>query len=235
MRTHRWAAATALTCLALSGLAAAPASAAGPSSEGSAAPVLDEAFVRASHQGHLTEIAAGEDGRKHAVSPCVRETGAALVRDHTRMDASTKALAEKLGVDLPPAPTAEQQALLAGLMAEHGKAGYDAAWLTALAGAHEKTLDRIDTQIAKGKNAQVIAAAKAVRPIVASHLDMVRGGTCHYTTGPKAIHAGAGGQSATLAAGVPVAVAVPVLAVGGLVVAAGAFWAAARLRRNDNR
>ncbi|WP_256103281.1 DUF4142 domain-containing protein [Streptomyces sp. ODS05-4] len=269
-RTHRWAA-TALTTLALTGMAAGPASADAPSAraaDGSGA-ILDTAFLRVSHQGHLTEIAAGEDARKQASSACVRDIGAALVRDHTRMDADTRALADRLGVDLPAAPSAEQQEMLAGLMGRHGGAGYDAHWLTALTGAHEKTLTRIDAQLARGKDAQVTAAAKAVRPVVASHLDMVRGGKCRHSDGtgsgqepggtpesapprkpgqshdsggshssgdsaaPKAIHAGNGGQAATLAAGVPVAVAVPVLAVGGILVAAGAFWAASRLRRHD--
>ncbi|MDN3296924.1 DUF4142 domain-containing protein [Streptomyces ficellus] len=226
-RTHRWAA-TAFTCLALTGIAAGPAFAGGTDT------ATDSAFLRAAHQGNLAEIAAGQDAQKNATTACVKKVGAVLVRDHTKLDADTKALANKLGVDLPVAPTKEQQEKLAEVMAKAGTKAYDAAWLRVQAAAHEKTLARIDNQIAHGKNAQITAAAKAARPVVAMHLDMVRGGECRAGHAPKAIHAGNGGQAA-LAAEVPVALAVPAVAVGGVIVAAGAFWAAARMRRNDNR
>lgn len=71
-----------------------------------AAPVSDQdtAFVRAAHQGNLTEIAAGQDAQTHAASACVKEVGDVLVRDHTKLDADLKALAGKLGISLPAAP-----------------------------------------------------------------------------------------------------------------------------------
>ncbi|WP_235023846.1 DUF4142 domain-containing protein [Streptomyces sp. WAC05374] len=234
-RTHRWAA-TAFTCLALTGIAAGPALAAAPADGATSGHPTDAGFLRASHQGNLTEIAAGKDAQKNATTDCVKKVGKVLVRDHTKLDADTRALADKLGVDLPVAPSKEQQDTLAAVMAKAGTKAYDKAWLDAQAAAHEKTLARIDNQIANGHNAQVTAAAKAARPVVAMHLDMVRGGECHAASAPHAIHAGNGGQAATnLAADVPVVLAVPALAVGGVLVAGGAFWAASRIRRNDNR
>ncbi|GAA2478363.1 DUF4142 domain-containing protein [Streptomyces gobitricini] len=234
-RTHRWAA-TAFTCLALTGIAAGPALASAPADGSATATATDAAFLRASHQGNLTEIAAGKDAQKNATTDCVKHVGQVLVRDHTKLDADTRALADKQGVDLPVAPSKEQQDMLADVMSKAGTKAYDAAWLDAQAAAHEKTLARIDHQITHGKNAQVTAAAKAARPVVAMHLDMVRGGKCHAAATPKAIHAGDGGQVATsLAAEVPVALAVPAVALGGVLVAGGAFWAASRMRRNDNR
>ncbi|WP_228974862.1 DUF4142 domain-containing protein [Streptomyces sp. DH12] len=232
MRTHHFWAATALTCLSLSGIAAAPALADGASP-------TDSAFLRAAHQGNLTEIAAGRDAQKNATTACVKKVGGVLERDHTKLDAATKALADKQGVDLPVAPSAEQQQILADVMAKAGSSAYDDAWLKAQDAAHVKTLGMIDHQIAAGRNAEVTAAAKAARPIVAHHHSMVRGGTCHdgaATTVPKTIHAGSGGQVALAADdGVPAFVAVPAMAVGGVLVAGAAFWAAGRIRRHDTR
>ncbi|MET9802814.1 DUF4142 domain-containing protein [Streptomyces sp. NPDC006368] len=231
---QRWAA-TAFACLALSGIAVG---AAGPAfADGNAALPTDNAFLRASHQGNLAEIAAGKDAQKNATTACVKHVGGVLVRDHTKLDAATKSLADKLGVDLPVAPTPEQQETLANVMKKAGTSAYDAAWLDAQAAAHEKTLARIDHQVSHGRNAEVTAAAKAARPVVAMHLGMVRGGTCReHAAEPKTIHAGNGGQAATaLASDVPVLVAVPAVALGGLLVAGGAFWAANRIRRNDGR
>jgi putative membrane protein len=229
MRTHRWAA-TALTCLTLSGIAAAPALAAD-------APPTDYALLRAAHQGNLTETAAGRDARKNATTACVKKVGGVLERDHTKLDAAVRALADKLGVDLPAAPTPEQQQTLAALMAKAGTSAYDPAWLKAMDAAHTKTLAMLDHQIAEGKDAEITAGAKAVRPIVAHHLAMVRGGTCHEdaVAVPDRIHAGSGGQVALADEGVPVFVAVPAMAIGGVLVAGGAFWAAGRIRRNDVR
>ncbi|GAA4919307.1 DUF4142 domain-containing protein [Streptomyces coeruleoprunus] len=234
MRMHRWAG-TALTCFALTGIPAGPAV---------AVDHVDNAFLRASHQSNLAEIALSQDAKKNATTSCVKEVAAKLEADHRKLDADTKALSDKLGVDLPVAPTAEQQQTLADVMAKAKTPAYDAAWLKTQEAAHEKSLARIDGQIAEGRNAEITAAAKAARPVVAGHLEMVRGGTCHAgstgigtgTTGttPKRIHTGNGGQ-AELAADVPVFVTVPAVALGGVLVAAGAFWAAGRIRRNDPR
>ncbi|MFV2121916.1 DUF4142 domain-containing protein [Streptomyces sp. Act-28] len=229
MRTHRWAA-TALTCLTLSGIAAAPALAAD-------GPPTDYAFLRASHQGNLTEITAGRDAQKNATTACVKKVGGVLEHDHTKLDAAVRALADKLGVDLPAAPSPEQQKVLADVMAKAGTGAYDTAWLKAQDAAHTKTLGMIDHQIAEGKDAEVTAAAKAARPVVAHHLSMVRGGTCHEhtATAPHSIHAGSGGQVALADEGVPAFVAIPAMTIGGVLVAGAAFWAAGRIRRNDLR
>ncbi|WP_051806703.1 DUF4142 domain-containing protein [Streptomyces sp. NRRL F-2664] len=168
----RWLTTAALVA-ALAGAGLAPAAAApAPGSS-------DAEFVRVSHQGNLAEIAAGQDAQKHASSTCVKDVGAALVRDHTKLDAELSALAKKGNVTLPAAPTQEQQAVLKGVQAKAGSLQYDKAWLTAQEAAHTKTLALIDKQISQGTDAETTAAAKKSRPVVAMHLDMVRGGTCH--------------------------------------------------------
>ncbi|WP_262386855.1 DUF4142 domain-containing protein [Streptomyces sp. TRM49041] len=228
-RTHRWAA-TALTSFALTGIAAAPALATDHMP-------TDNAFLRAAHQGNLTVIAASQDAGKNATTECVKKVAGVLERDHTKLDAATRALADRLGVDLPIAPTAEQQKDLAAVMSKAGTGAYDAAWLKAQDDAHTKTLAMIDHQVAQGKTMEITAAAKAARPVIERHHTMVRGGTCHAgaTAVPKKIHAGNGGQVAVAAGGVPAFIALPAMAVGGVLIAGGAFWAASRIRRNDVR
>lgn len=139
----------------------------------------DTAFVRSAHQGNLAEIAAGQDAQKHAMTSCVKDVGATLVTDHQKLDADLKALAAKSDMTLPTTPTSEQQQELRAVQEEAGTAGYDAAWLTLQEAAHTKTLALIDTQIRTGSDEAVTDAAEKARPVVAMHLDMVRGGTCH--------------------------------------------------------
>lgn len=163
-----------------------------------AAPVSDQdtAFVRAAHQGNLTEIAAGQDAQTHAASACVKEVGDVLVRDHTKLDADLKALAGKLGISLPAGPSAAQNQELASVREKAGSSAYDAAWLKMGEAGHVKTLALIDQEVKSGANAEVVAAAQAARPVVAMHLKMVEGGTCHAGMEAGTIHAGNGGQIA---------------------------------------
>ncbi|MFJ6940402.1 DUF4142 domain-containing protein [Streptomyces sp. NPDC101132] len=162
--------AVVLTSAGLSAVAAAP-------SPGS----TDAQYVRTAHQGNLAEIAAGQDAQKNAEDTCVKDVGAALVRDHTDLDATISRLAEKGGVSLPDTMTQEQQTALDNVKATAGSPAYDAAWLTAQEDAHTKTLALIDHQISQGTDTETTDAAKKARPVVAKHLDMVRGGTCNAT------------------------------------------------------
>ncbi|MGW0366106.1 DUF4142 domain-containing protein [Streptomyces sp. NPDC002990] len=168
----------AVISLAVTGLSvpqAMAASAAAPAVVGS----QDVAFATMAHQGNLAEIAAGQDAQKNATTSCVKEVGAVLVRDHNKLDADLATLAKQEGITLPTAPTAEQRAALADVQSKAGSRAYDQAWLAVQQDAHTKTLGLIDQEIRQGQDPDVIQAARDARPVVAMHLDMVRGGTCN--------------------------------------------------------
>ncbi|MET9468006.1 DUF4142 domain-containing protein [Streptomyces sp. NPDC006544] len=158
---------------AASGVCGPAAMAAGPSG------YQDSTYVRSAHQGNLAEIAAGSDARTNATTSCVKDVGAKLVTDHQKLDTDLKALAAQSEMTLPTTPTAEQQQKLKAVQDKAGSAGYDQAWLADQEAAHTKTLALIDTQIRAGTDPAVTQSAEKARPVVAMHLDMVRGGTCH--------------------------------------------------------
>jgi putative membrane protein len=218
--------AAAVAAVALSGISAPQALA------GAAVSGHDEMFLMRAHQGNLAEIAAGHDAQKNATSACVKHVGAVLVRDHTKLDTDVKMLADKLDVTLPTSPSAEQKKELAAVQAKAGGPAYDAAWLTTQDAAHRKTLTLIDREIKAGQNAEVVAAARTARPVVAMHLDMVRGGTCHAVKEAGTVHAGTGGHLA--ATGDSPATTVG-MAGGGLLVAAGAAWLLHARRRSAHQ
>ncbi|MFI6858262.1 DUF4142 domain-containing protein [Streptomyces sp. NPDC050416] len=183
----------------------------------------DELFMMQAHQGNLAEIAAGQDAQKNATTSCVKNVGAVLVRDHSKLDWDLKMLAGKLNVTLPGSPSAEQKKELAAVQAKAGSPAYDAAWLTTQDAAHRKTLALIDQELKGGKNAEVKAAARSARPVVAMHLDMVRGGASHAGKDAGMVRAGSGGHLA--AADSPLAtVGAAGMASGGLLAAVGAVW-----------
>ncbi len=224
---HRTRTSAALTLTALCGVlpAAAPAFAAGPSTQ-------DTSFVRAAHQGNLAEIAAGKDAANHATTACVRQVAAKFVTDHTKLDSDVRALARKLNVSLPSGPSAAQRRSLAAVQRKAGTSGYDAAWLKLQSAAHTETLAMIDREISSGSSSAAVAAAKATRPVVKMHLAMVSGGTCHTPGASTAVHAGV----ATGAAGGGSTMSVAALgAVGGLTAAAAAWYLRSRRRATAGR
>ena len=198
----------------------------------------DKMFAAQARQGNLAEIAAGHDARKNATTKCVRHAGDVLVRDHSKLDADLKRLARKLHVKLPGSPSARQKKELAAVRAKAGSRAYDAAWLTAQDAAHRKTLVLIDRELKAGKNAEVKAAARTARPVVARHLDMVRGGTCHTAGHAGTVRAGAGGQLAadtSLISDDSLAVTGALSMLGGLLAAGGAAWSWRTRRRSAER
>ncbi|MGW0536833.1 DUF4142 domain-containing protein [Streptomyces sp. NPDC003032] len=222
----------AAVAVALSGISAPYAFAAGVGAQ-------DEMFTKRAHQGNLAEIAAGQDAGRNATTECVKHAGGVLVRDHSKLDADLKTLAGKLNVTLPGSPSPQQKKELAAVQAKAGGPAYDAAWLTAQDAAHRKTLALIDQELKAGRNAEVKAAARAARPVVAMHLDMVSGGTCHAAKNAGTVRAGGGGHLAAAEvalAGEGSLAAAGVLSVaGGLLAAGGAAWSWRTRHRSAQR
>ncbi|MDI3330565.1 MAG: DUF4142 domain-containing protein [Micrococcus sp.] len=170
----------AISILAAVLLVASPASAE-PSEQ-------DATWMAAAHQSNLAEIAAGNAAREHGTTEAVQNMGFVLVEEHQTLDAELTAAAEQLGVELPAAPSAEQQAALKAVMAKKGEA-FDAAWIASQIEGHRMTLAAGREEIASGSDPTVIALAEEAGPIVQSHLDSLlemSGGT------PGAVPSGLG-------------------------------------------
>lgn len=163
---------------------------AGPAS---AAPTKqDTTWMAAAHQSNLTEIAAGKAAAQKATSTGVKNAAAMFVTMHTDLDAKLTAAAKQLGVTLPAAPSADQQATLARVGALSG-ATFDTAWVASQIAGHKMAIAATQTELASGSDATVLGLAKAALPIIEGHLVTVNAlaGT------PAAVHAGTGGQAAT--------------------------------------
>jgi putative membrane protein len=158
----------------------------------------DRAFLVAAHQSNLAEIAAGTAAQKQATTSVVREHGQIFIRDHTRLDANVQQVAKTLGVQLPSAPNATQQAQLAAVSAKSGSA-FDSAWLTQQLASHRASLALGNTELAAGSDPTVKGLATASAPVVKSHLAMLEQAT---GTSPTGVNAGTGGQAATAPGGI---------------------------------
>lgn len=133
-----------------------------------AEPAPDAAFLRATHQGDLAEIAGGEIARTRGVSPRVRALGARFVRDHTAIEDHLTAVARAAGVALPDTPTAAQLAL-AKQYRSVPAAAFDRLYLRTQLKAHEEALAAGKAELAGGQDARVKGLVSFAAPLVEAH------------------------------------------------------------------
>lgn len=190
-----------------------PASAAAPNAQ-------DTTFLRASHQSNLAEIATGQLAQRKGDSDAVKQLGARLVADHTRLDRAGGQVAARLNVDLPDAVNAEQRAVARRLQAASG-AQFDALFLAAQMESHLKAMRLGEAELARGSDATVKKLASDAAPVIAAHHELVE--EAGRALGiPTSVNSGSGG-TATAPRSYP-AGALGLLGLGVLLVLLGAGY-----------
>jgi len=182
-----FAAVLATGVAALTLLAAAPAQAA-PSQQ-------DTAFLQAAHQSNLAEIAGGGLAQQKGQSQQVKDLGARFVADHTTLDNSLKQVAQALGVSLPDAPNADQQALAARYQAASG-ADFDALFISTQMDAHMAAMRNGQTELAQGSDPQAKQVAQTAAPVISAHHDQLTAAARALGL-PTRVDSGSGGEAAT--------------------------------------
>jgi putative membrane protein len=150
-----------------SGSAAAPAESA-TASGSSVVSTQDSQYLRQAHQTNLAEISAGNLAQQKGNSQTVKNLGAKFVTDHTRLDQELKSVAQTLGVSLPQAPNANQQAVASRLKATSGSS-FDTLFVTTQLTGHTQAMQAGQTEIANGSNPRAIMVARDSAPVIASH------------------------------------------------------------------
>jgi putative membrane protein len=166
-------------------LTAAPALAA-PSEQ-------DVAWMQAAHQSNLAEIAAGNAAQQSATTQEVKDLGAMFVQMHTELDTALTQAAQQLGVELPGAPSPEQQQQLSAVQANQGRA-FDTAWIAQQLGSHATTLAATQQELASGSDPTVLELARTATPVVEQHLAQLRDVAAQYGV-PTSVPGGTGGQA----------------------------------------
>jgi putative membrane protein len=134
------------------------------------------------HAVNQLEIDLGKAAAKKATSDAVKTYGTMLVKDHQDADNELLTLAKKTGQMIPrekPADDAEKKemaddkAAAAKLKTLKG-ADFEREYLRMMVQGHEKELAKIDTNIAKAENAELIDSLKAKKPVLQHHADEAR-------------------------------------------------------------
>jgi predicted outer membrane protein len=128
----------------------------------------DRTYLQDVHQANLAEVAAGNLAESNGSSQQVKDLGAMMVTDHTKLDAALGQVATAVKVSLPAAPTADQQAMQAKL-ANTPAGEFDATYISAQIAGHAQVMRLGAMEAAAGADATVKKAAAAAAPIVAEH------------------------------------------------------------------
>ncbi|MEV1000385.1 DUF4142 domain-containing protein [Nonomuraea sp. NPDC050202] len=133
----------------------------------------DIAYLRAAHRGHLAEIEAGKAALRKSRDRDVRGIAWRLIRDHRRLDARLRGVADRLDVRIPSSPTAEQRRDLRAVLSRSGHR-FDRAWLRLQEDAHERALWLGQRELRRGHSQWVEDLARDSAPVIRHHLRMVR-------------------------------------------------------------
>jgi putative membrane protein len=153
---------------AAAGLVVLAGSAGAAQATTSAVSEQDRMFLMGAHQSNLAEIAAGKLAQSKSGSGQVRNLGAMLVADHTKLDATLRTVASAASVSLPTAPNAEQQAMQAKLTNASGD-DFDAMFVAGQLKGHAKAMALGEKELKSGRDAAVMKAAEDSAPVIAAH------------------------------------------------------------------
>jgi putative membrane protein len=138
-----------------------------------AAPAAE--FVRSAGASDLYEIQSSQLVLQTTQDPAIRRFAQMMIEHHTQTTASVAAAARAAGMTPPPpALDNRKQAMLQQLQQAAGP-DRDALYLRQQILAHEEALALHTAYARSGDAPQLKAAAASARPIVARHLDELRG------------------------------------------------------------
>lgn len=147
----------------VAGLAAvAPASAATLSSQ-------DATFVHSAAQGGMAEVAAGTLAEQRSTNTGVKAFAMKMVSDHTKANAKLAAISKSKDVMLPATVGPQNMKMKAALEGLHGTA-FDTSYMQGQKAGHTQMEALMKSEIANGKDADLVAFAKMTLPTVEAHL-----------------------------------------------------------------
>jgi putative membrane protein len=138
---------------------------------GSLKPVEQE-FITVIRFANLWEIPMGQLATKRGTTQTVRDVGATIAADHTKLDVDVKKLAGQFGVELPEQPTSSQRSWIAEISNKNGPE-FDQAFANRLRGAHGTVFGLVSEVRAGTANETVRAFAEQANVIVMKHMSLL--------------------------------------------------------------
>jgi putative membrane protein len=133
----------------------------------------DEEWLKMSIEGDRFEIAGGQLAQQKGTTQLVRDLGARLVADHTKSLADAVKVANKLGIEVPDAPSPSQQWELRVVATFTGVA-FDRWYSDLEVQDHVQDIQESQDEVSKGCNSRVRKLAKEDIPVLQQHLALAQ-------------------------------------------------------------
>jgi putative membrane protein len=131
----------------------------------------DKQWLQTSIEGDLFEIQGGKLAQQQGDTQGVRDYGQRLVTDHTKSLQDATALANKLGIEVPKAPSPSMQWELQTVGSLNG-AAFDAAYADLEAKDHQQDISEAQDEVSDGTNPAIRHDAKQEIPTLQQHLQI---------------------------------------------------------------
>jgi putative membrane protein len=133
----------------------------------------DQIVLRQAAIGGMAEVELGKLAQQRAQSDAVKQFAQRMVDDHGKSNTRVASLAKGHRIPLPKETDPDQKALRAQLEKLSG-AEFDAAYMGAQVGDHQKTAHLLEHAIGSGQDAKTKAFAMETLPVVLRHLEMAK-------------------------------------------------------------
>ena len=130
----------------------------------------DAQFVTEAASGGMMEVELGNYAGTAAKSKGVKDFGAMMVRDHSRMGDELKNLATRKNLVVPQTMGNDQQQMVERLRKKTG-AEFDKDYIDMMVNDHKEDIEKFRKEAESGKDADIRALASSALPILQAHLD----------------------------------------------------------------
>jgi putative membrane protein len=146
-------------------------------------------FVKHAAQGGMAEVSLGKLAADKATDPDVKQFAQRMVDDHSKANEELTNLATAKGMQPPPSPDAQQQALMDRLGKLSGPA-FDRAYMQAMVGDHNHDVSEFRTFAQRGTDPDVKAWAAKTLPTLEEHQQLAKTTAAKIGAGNKSARTG---------------------------------------------
>lgn len=133
---------------------------------------VDAEFIVDAANGGMTEIELGKMAMQKGISKQVKNFGAMMIKDHSKINDMVKAIAVTKNISIPKMPGAKEQKIISKLTAKTGK-DFDKAYIDDMIEDHKDDIKAFQTAAKKCLDPDVKSFAAKTIPILLEHLDAI--------------------------------------------------------------
>jgi putative membrane protein len=133
---------------------------------------VDAEFIVDAANGGMTEIQLGKTAMQKGISKQVKNFGAMMIKDHSKINDMIKAIAVTKNISIPKAPGVKEQKIISKLTGKSGK-DFDKAYIDDMIEDHKDDIKAFQTAAKKCLDPDVKSFAVKTIPILQEHLDAI--------------------------------------------------------------